>query len=88
MTTQQVLVRLPEDLARRFRRRVPARSRSAFLQTLLEQALVPDIDDSDPLYLAALAVEQDAQLAAEALEWDGLAGDGLTGEPTAPSPRR
>lgn len=88
MATQQVLIRLPEDLARRFRRRVPVRGRSAFLQTLLEQALPPDTDDNDPVYLAGLAVEQDAQLAAEALEWDGLAGDGLTGKPAALSSRR
>ena len=41
MPTQQLLVRLPEDLARRLKRRVPARGRSAFIQELLEQALPP-----------------------------------------------
>jgi len=77
MPTQQLLVRLPEELARRLKRRVPARSRSAFVQRLLEQALPPDDGDDDPLYQAALAVEQDEHLAAEMAEWDTTAGDGL-----------
>ena len=52
------------------------------MQRLLEQALPPDeVSDSDPLYRAALAVEQDEALAAEMAEWetatidDGLASD-------------
>lgn len=77
MPTRQLLVRLPEELARRLKRRVPARSRSAFVQRLLEQALPPDEGDDDPLYRLALAVEQDEQLAAEMAEWDSTAGDGL-----------
>lgn len=77
MATQQLLIRLPEDLARRLKRRVPTRGRSAFVQALLEQALPPDEEEDDPLYRAALAVEQDEQLAGEMAEWDAVAGDGL-----------
>ena len=85
MALQQLLVRLPEDLARRLKRRVPARKRSAFVQQLLEQALPPDEGEDDPLYRAALAVERDEQLAAEMAEWDAAVGDGLTPEvSTAP----
>ena len=80
MATQQLLVRLPEDLARRLKRRVPARGRSAFVQALLEQALPLDEGEDDPLYRAALAVEQDEQLAGEMAEWDAVAGDGLAFE--------
>ena len=80
---QQLLVRLPEDLARRLKRRVPARKRSAFVQQLLEQALPPDAGEDDPLYQAALDVERDEQLAAEMAEWDAAAGDGLTSEASA-----
>jgi len=76
--TQQVLIRLPEDLARRLRRCVPARERSAFVQRLLEQALPPDEGADDPLYLAALAVEADEQLAAEMKDWAVTLGDGLS----------
>ena len=77
MTAQQLLVRLPEDLVRRLRRRVPARSRSAFIQSLLERALPADDDASDPLFLAALDVERDAALTAEMAEWDATIADGL-----------
>jgi plasmid stability protein len=80
MATQQLLVRLPEELARRLRRRVPARGRSAFVQRLLEQALPPDEGEDDPLYRAALDVERDERLAAEMAEWDAAAGDGLAPE--------
>ena len=78
MAMQQLLVRLPEELARRLKQRVPARRRSAFVQHLLEQALLPDEGEDDPLYRAALAVEQDARLTAEMAEWDIAVGGGLT----------
>ncbi len=58
---------------RRLKRQVSARGRSAFVQRLLEQALPPDEGDGDPLYRAALAVEQDERLAAEMAEWDAAA---------------
>lgn len=83
--TAQLLVRLPESLAERLRRHVPARRRSEFVQRLLEQALPPDVDDQDPLYLAALAVEQDERLAAEMAEWDITVGDGLSDPSAEPS---
>jgi len=77
---QQLLVRLPEDLARRLKRRVPARKRSAFVQQLLEQALPADEGEDDPLYRAALDVERDERLATEMAEWDAVVGDGLMPE--------
>jgi hypothetical protein len=77
MATQQLLIHLPEDLVRRFRRRVPARARSAFVQQLLEQALPADEGMDDPLYRAALAVERDDRLAAEMADWDAAVEDGL-----------
>lgn len=83
MATQQLLVRLPEELARRLKRQVPARGRSAFVQRLLEQALAPEDGDNDPLYRTALEVEQDERLAAEMTEWDGTVADGLEVEASA-----
>ena len=80
MATQQLLVRIPEELARRLKRQVPARGRIAFVQRLLEQALAPEGSEDDPLYLAAMAVEADEQLSAEITEWDGTIADGLKGE--------
>ena len=79
MTTRQILLRLPDELARRFQRTVPARRRSAFVQRLLEAALPSQGDDEDPLYLAALEVELDERLNLEMSEWDATVGDGLTG---------
>lgn len=77
MATQQVLIRLPEELAKRLKRRVPARERSAFVQRLLEQALPMNEGEDDPLYRAALEVERDEQLATEMAEWDAAVDDGL-----------
>jgi hypothetical protein len=81
MATQQLLLRIPEELARRLKRQVPARGRSAFVQHLLEQALAPEGGEDDPLYQAARQVEQDERLMAEMAEWDGTIADGLETEP-------
>jgi hypothetical protein len=82
MATRQLLVRIPEELARRLKRQVPARGRSAFVQRLLEQALALEDGEDDPLYRAAMAVEADERLAAEMTEWDGTVADGLDGHAT------
>lgn len=82
MPTEQVLLRLPDDLVRRFKQVVPARERSAYVRQLLEQSL-PSVDsDNDPLFLAALAVEQDTGLREEMAKWEAATvGDGLTEPP-------
>jgi hypothetical protein len=67
----QLLIRLPDALVRRFRRRVAVRQRSKFIERLLEEALPPEeIAESDPLYQAALAVEKDDGLTSEMAEWE------------------
>jgi hypothetical protein len=75
----QLLIRLPDSLARRFKRHVAARQRSKYIERLLEEALPPDaVADDDPLYQAALAVEKDERLAAEMAEWEeATLGDGI-----------
>jgi len=80
MAMQQVVVCLPEKLALRLKRQVPARKRSAFMQKLLEQALLPDKMRADLLYQAAMAVEEGDWLAAGIDEWDATVGDGLAPE--------
>jgi hypothetical protein len=79
MATIQLLIRLPDELVKRFKRHVPARQRSKFVARLLDQALPPSDDgDDDPLYQAALAVEKESDLSAEMAEWETAAiGDGL-----------
>ena len=80
MATQQLLVRIPEELARRLKRQVPTRERSAFVQRLLEQALAQEGSEDDPLYRTALEVERDERLTVEMGEWDGTVADGLEAE--------
>ena len=89
MATTQLLIHLPDELARRFRRNVSMRQRSKYIQRLLEDALPPeDGGDDDPLYQAALAVEQDHGLAAEMAEWEvATINDGL-GNSDPPKKRR
>lgn len=89
MATEQVLLRLPEDLAQRFRRAVPSRERSAFVQRLLEEALPAVEEDDDPLYRAALDVERDSALEAEMAEWEAATlGDGLSGSDQSDHPAK
>jgi hypothetical protein len=80
MATQQLLLHLPDELIRRLKRTVAPRLRSKFIQELLEQALPPDgVVESDPLYLTALAAEEDERLAAEMEEWEpATVGDGVS----------
>src|SRR5438132_12382018 len=48
---------------------------------MTKQAL-PTVEDSDPLFRTALAVEQDEQLAAEMSEWEAQTiGDGIGSQP-------
>jgi hypothetical protein len=87
----QLLLHLPDDLVRRFKRAIAARHRSRFVQRLLEEALPPqEPGDDDPLYQAALAVEADAELSAEMEDWEeATLADGLTaGRPKRKIPER
>jgi hypothetical protein len=79
MSTTQLLIHLPDELVRRFKRNVSVRQRSKFIQRLLEDALPPeDRGDDDPLYQAALAVEKERELASEMAEWEtATIGDGF-----------
>jgi len=81
MASQRLLVSLPEALAKRFRSRVAARHRSAFVQRLLEKALKPEAEDDSALYRIASEVEQDERLSREIAEWDVTCGDGFEPSP-------
>ena len=89
MVTTQLLIRLPDALVKRFKRNVSVRQRSRFIERLLEEALPPeDASDDDPLYQAALAAEEQRELAAEMAEWEvATINDGL-GEGDAPKKGR
>lgn len=74
----QVMLHLPDAVAQRFRAAVPARSRSAFVAELLEQAL-PDVDAQ--MEAAARRVQADDDQRGEAgADWDATLLDGLDPE--------
>jgi predicted transcriptional regulator len=88
MATTQTLICLPDELVRRFKRNVSVRQRSRFIQRLLEQALPPsDAGDDDPLYQAALAVENDHDLSTEMAEWEVATVDDGLGDAERPARR-
>ena len=78
--TTQVLIRLPTEVARRFREAVPARQRSGFICKLLEQNL-PDVDDH--MYELALKAEAfDRANPEESSELESTLLDGLDSNET------
>ena len=81
MPTTRLLIRLPDALARRFKRNISARQRSKFIQRLLEEALpAADGSDGDPLHQTALAVEEEQELAVEMAEWEAATIDDGPGD--------
>ena len=73
--TTQVLIRLPTEVARRFRNAIPARQRSEFVRKLLEQNL-PNVDEH--MYELALQAEAfDRANPEEVSELDATLMDGL-----------
>ncbi|WP_295553026.1 hypothetical protein [Limnohabitans sp. Rim8] len=73
--TTQVLIRLPTEVARRFRNAIPARQRSEFVRKLLEENL-PNVDDH--MYELALQAEAfDRANPEEVSELDVTLMDGL-----------
>jgi hypothetical protein len=73
--TTQVLIRLPTEVARRFRDAVPARQRSSFICKLLDQNL-PNLDEH--MYELALKAEAfDRANPEESSELESTLMDGL-----------
>ena len=71
----QMELHIPDNLAERLRRVVPNTQRNDFIAKALEAALSLA---EDPIYAAALAVEQDGALNAEMKEWhDACIADGI-----------
>jgi hypothetical protein len=71
----QMVLHIPDNLAKRFHQVVPSPQRNDFIAKALEDALSLA---EDPIYTAALAVEQDEALNAEMKEWhDACIADGI-----------
>ena len=78
MSTQQILIRLPEDVAARFKAAVPARQRNRFVAELVASAVARH---EDKLAKIATSVTNDekrnSKIARETGDWEATVGDGL-----------
>lgn len=75
MSTQQILIRLPEDVAARFKAAVPARQRNKFIANLVAGAVARQEDE---LTRIAAEVTEDErsnpELVQEMRDWEALPG--------------
>lgn len=74
---QKVLVSLPDDLAMRMKRIIPARQRSKIIAKILEAEVNKRENE---LYQCACDVEADHALNSEMSDWEVSTGDGIESE--------
>ena len=77
MTTKQFLIRVPNDIAARFRVAIPARERNKFIVELLQKAVRKEEGELAEIARAVTAEEQKGALKKELAIWDITTGDGL-----------
>jgi hypothetical protein len=83
MSTQQILIRLPEDVAARFKAAVPARQRNKFVADLVAKAVARQEDELTRIAVAVTDEERrNPELAQEMHDWEVTMGDGME-EPSA-----
>lgn len=78
MATQQILIRLPDEIAAKFKAAIPARQRNKFVAELVASAVARHEEN---LAKIATAVTNDEKrnpdIAQEMRDWEATAGDGL-----------
>lgn len=73
----KILISIPDELAHRLRRSIPAKQRSKIISDLIAK----EIEKRErKLYACALEVEKDSILAGEMKDWDITISDGLNDE--------
>ena len=78
MSTQQILIRLPEDVAARFKAAVPARQRNKFVADLVTRAVARQDDELARIAAAVTDEERrNPELAQEMRDWEATIGDGM-----------
>ena len=78
MSTQQILIRLPEDVAARFKAAVPARQRNKFVADLVARAVARQEDELTRIAAAVTDEERrNPELAQEMRDWEATLGDGM-----------
>ena len=78
MSTQQILIRLPEDIAAKFKAAVPARQRNKFVAELVATAVARH-EDALATIAAAVTNEEkrNPKIAREMRDWEATIGDGI-----------
>lgn len=78
--TNQILVRLPEKIASRFKAVVPPRQRNKFISDLVQAALVVREAELGKIAAAVTRDElENTELVAEDSDWNTTLADGLDG---------
>ena len=78
MSTQQILIRLPEDVAARLKAAVPARQRNKFVADLVARAVARHEDELAKIAAAVTDEERrNPELAQEMRDWEATVGDGI-----------
>ncbi|MGH7818131.1 MAG: hypothetical protein ACREOR_12135 [Candidatus Binatia bacterium] len=78
MSTQQILIRLPEDIAARLKAVVPPRKRNKFVADLVTTAIVHHEEKLGRIAAAVTEEERKStKLRAETREWEATIADGI-----------
>ena len=78
MSTQQILIRLPADVATRLKAVVPARQRNKFIADLVARAIARHEDELAKIAAAVTDEERrKPELAQEMRDWEATVGDGI-----------
>jgi hypothetical protein len=78
MSTQQILIRLPDEIAAKFKSAVPARQRNKFVAELVATAIARHEDKLAKIAAAVTNEEKrNPNIAREMRDWDAAVGDGL-----------
>lgn len=88
MSTQQILIRLPEEVAARFKAAVPARQRNKFVADLVARAVARQEDELTRIAVAVTDEERrNPELAQEMRDWEATIGDGMEERATNEKPQ-
>ena len=80
-TQQQILIRLPEEVASRLKSVIPARTRNKFVSQLVVDAIAEYDKKLEKLAVALTAEEMgNPELKLEMQDWDAVTGDGIDEE--------
>jgi len=88
MSTHQILIRLPEDVAARFKAAVPARQRNKFVADLVARAVARQENELTRIAAAVTDEERrNPELAQEMRDWEATIDDGMQEHAANEKPR-